>query len=393
MQISHSFKAIFYFFIFTIVSSSPFDPRPVVPDRRFSWFQGWFQRVIDHENDFSIAIIVANYQRQHSKSFTDAFISVLYTNDGRTILKQSLLDTEKVSITMDGEPIQTQPSESSPSNFTWAYLNDDKDEILLHVEDKTSTFHLKGLIPNMDFQFQATNRKPWNPSCPVECGPEGWLSFLPFKGAMPLHYYIQSLGSTVEFEFRHEDRTVKGKGLLHQEANYGEAFPVAWVWAQGATEEYQFIMTGGEFVVFGLKQMQHIVGIRGPNGMSWNFWDIDLDKIEYLERDACRGVLRASAHSTLHGHSVTISIKAAFDSFSERIFTPMPTGVAKLSQESYHATIKLEFDGKVVEIPNAALEFGGYYLCNVTENHRFHSQTFSNFEERLAQHLVADFKF
>ena len=88
MQISHFTRAMFYFFIFTIVLSSPFDPRPVVPDRRFSWFQGWFQRVIDHKNDFSIAIIVANYQQEHSKSFTDAFISVLYTDAARTILKQ-----------------------------------------------------------------------------------------------------------------------------------------------------------------------------------------------------------------------------------------------------------------------------------------------------------------
>ena len=44
---------------------------------------------------------------------------------------------------------------------------------------------------------------------------------------MPLHYYIQSFGSKVDYEFKIEEQSLHGNGLLHLEANIGQEFPVS----------------------------------------------------------------------------------------------------------------------------------------------------------------------
>ena len=75
-------------FLFTFVNPSPFDPQLVKPNRWTEWFGGWFQRIIDHENQFSLAVILANYQASNFHDFVDAFISVLYTTPQGTNLKQ-----------------------------------------------------------------------------------------------------------------------------------------------------------------------------------------------------------------------------------------------------------------------------------------------------------------
>jgi len=356
-------RFFFFIFLFTFINSSPFDPQPVKPFRRTAWFEGWFQRIIDHENQFSLAVILANYQASNSEDFTDAFISVLYTTPQGTTLRQVLLDAKKVSVMIHGEPVKFVSPKSAPSNFTWIYDDGDNGVIRWEIDGDTSALYVKDVISSIELKLKTSTRIPWDPKCPIKCGPEGWIQKLPFEGEMPLHYYIQSFGSKVDYEFQIEKQSLHGNGLLHLEANIGQEFPVAWIWTQGATEEYQFIMTGGEFVLFGHAQPQHIIGFRGPD-LIWNFWDIDLDKIEYLERDACKGVLRVHAHSTFHGNSLNVSITADPTTFSDRIFTPMSDGIKNLTQESYHATIKLDFSGKIVNIPNSALEFGGQYLCN-----------------------------
>lgn len=68
-----------------------------------------------------------------------------------------------------------------------------------------------------------------------ERGPEGWARGLP----LPTHWYVYSLGSTVEFKFSGPDGVLarSGRGWAHQEKNWGTTFPAGHVWFQGFSSD------------------------------------------------------------------------------------------------------------------------------------------------------------
>jgi hypothetical protein len=65
-----------------------------------------------------------------------------------------------------------------------------------------------------------------------ENGPEGWARYLTI---IPTHWYVYSLGSTVEYSFTNLEKGIdnQGAGWGHVGKNWGEAFPAGHVWTQG----------------------------------------------------------------------------------------------------------------------------------------------------------------
>jgi hypothetical protein len=69
-----------------------------------------------------------------------------------------------------------------------------------------------------------------------EKGPEGWARFVPI---IPTHWYVYSLGSTVEYSFQNLEKGVDNQGLAwgHVEKNWGQTFPAGHVWLQAISAD------------------------------------------------------------------------------------------------------------------------------------------------------------
>ncbi|TKY89960.1 hypothetical protein EX895_001258 [Sporisorium graminicola] len=80
-------------------------------------------------------------------------------------------------------------------------------------------------------------------------GPEGLIQHL--GAILPLHWYVHSSSAPATFSLEHvafpstsndqpkglqlDDAVAAGRGLLHVEKNWGQAFPSGWMWAHGAS--------------------------------------------------------------------------------------------------------------------------------------------------------------
>ncbi|SNX85164.1 uncharacterized protein MEPE_03873 [Melanopsichium pennsylvanicum] len=106
-------------------------------------------------------------------------------------------------------------------------------------------------------RLRTTCFSPWHPkSCRTSIpslgsrGPEGWIQHFGFL--LPLHWYVHSSSAPAMFSVEHvsyspcssalsnESEELKnvvaaGKGLVHIEKNWGQAFPSGWMWCHGAS--------------------------------------------------------------------------------------------------------------------------------------------------------------
>ena len=64
-----------------------------------------------------------------------------------------------------------------------------------------------------------------------ERGPEGWARYVKIA---PTHWYVYSLGSSVEYSFSNPDKGIHSEGSAfgHVEKNWGQTFPAGHVWMQ-----------------------------------------------------------------------------------------------------------------------------------------------------------------
>ncbi|KAF1356372.1 hypothetical protein BDV97DRAFT_386212 [Delphinella strobiligena] len=87
-------------------------------------------------------------------------------------------------------------------------------------------------VENEAFSFHAktTSHTPWMPDMDT---PEGLLVYLP----LPLHWHVQSVSSTVNFDLKIKDYDLpssdtSGTAVVHQEKNWASSFPSAHIWLQ-----------------------------------------------------------------------------------------------------------------------------------------------------------------
>lgn len=119
-----------------------------------------------------------------------------------------------------------------------------------------------------DFNFKAEvkNRTQWSEARRQagETSPEGWLSYLP----LPLHWHVSTLRSHGNYELQVLSdaipRSMSGSGgaLVHQEKNWGNAFPESHVWIQARQGERGICLAGGA-VLPGVKAF--LVGYRSED--------------------------------------------------------------------------------------------------------------------------------
>jgi len=360
-----------------LVDASPFDPHLVRHSATSPWFEGWFLRLTDTLNNRSVAFITGAYTAPNSTSFSQVYGAVLLQTDSNTtVVQNGFFSPSTFNVTTGGKQVVRQPNPSGPSRFELAAGRSTEGSFFSLVVNDGFT-QLSASIGSVSVRLNTTSRTPYSKERPNGGSPEGWLERVDPSGVtLPCNYYVHSLGSQGSYTVSERlaggsSRLLEGQGLVHMEANWGAAFPDAWLWVQGVRADgLTILMSQVSLKVVGLTSTQTFVSIRGPGGLAWDVSEID-GCFARVASDGCTGMLSINMTCPLQLRSIQVRVGAPEVSFSSPIFFPTSKGFSDSPGcvESYGATTYLRAveAGRVVvdaEVPFTALEFGGEHRCN-----------------------------
>ena len=212
-------------------------------------------------------------------------------------------------------------------------------------------------------------------------GPEGVISL--FR-AFPLHWFVYSLGSKVEFEAVVPDlyapekiQKISGRGFAHIEKNWGVSFPESYIWLQSQNLEQNrtlAIAGGRPLKLAGLQPEAWLVGYRSEL-YKQDFAPQNPGTFFESRVDACDG--RFELQASFMNRRLIVSAQAQRRSFGE-IAIPKESGFEKGgSEQSFQTQIVAQLfevaplgmargGERLLEqtiFTTGALEFGGGYMC------------------------------
>ena len=342
------------------------------------FFEGWYVRLVDKAQKVSLGFLFgrvlpcnsslcaySGYKENSRKSeFPLVLANVLIQDKNFSPKLQSFdgaFSVTDYSVTVNGKPVVHNPDDRSPAHFSVRFGNNGSFIVSPHQTSVDVT------VGSTRLSIRASNPVPWGPHGE---GPESWLEHLP----LPLHWFVYSLRSTVT-KYRFYDsasgRSIAGaNAYLHMEKNWGQSFPAAWVWSQAMMEtNITLAVSGGvvDFQVF--DKTAFLAGYRNPaKNIVWNF--TPANSIAFFVHDGCQGLVSLNLTGLLHKLVIKIASPAQY--FSECLLGPEKEGFRRVCVESYDAVASVtaykrhgfdfvEIDH--VDIHDAALEFGGKYVC------------------------------
>lgn len=332
-------------------------------DTEGPWFKGWYTRITGTDGT-SIAVVGATqYLPEQELSAPYAmhipgYVAVIVSDHGRTKIYETF--PEKTILWSNRELVLDAPDSTAWESFLWHSENG-------FITNESIEISIPGKI-----ELTATlgPRLPYN-STIQWLGPEGLVEFLPI---VPLHWFVYTLGSQSTYRYTlldEKNASVKGHGYAHQESNWGNVFPPAWIWSEGinSSNTRQFALSGGELSINGSLLTTWLVAYRSPV-IQWQFRPT-LPGTEYVASiDACSGSFSITAKDVLR--KVVIEANAPLASFID-VSVPTEAGFAHGAEESFSANvtvngyIKLPWLGYVpvdrYQFTGAALEFGADYMC------------------------------
>ncbi|XP_076453412.1 uncharacterized protein LOC143288636 isoform X2 [Babylonia areolata] len=274
---------------------------------------------------------------------------------------QTAVPLHDYSVTVRGGPVVHNPDDRSPPDFAARFGENGS----VVVRGDNTTVDVR--VGPVSLWLQAVDPVPWGPGGE---GPEGWLEHLP----LPIHWFVYSLRSTVT-AYKMTDtvsgRTVSGHGArLHMEKNWGQSFPPGWVWSQGVTDANVTWAVSGGIVDFDvLNVTAFLAGYRNPaRNISFNF--TPANSLVTFTHDGCQGVVNMTL--TALNYRLVVKTMAPLATFSQCLLGPEKDGFRPVCVESYNAVVYLKAYRRhgfhfvlvdQVNIHQAALEFGGLYVC------------------------------
>jgi len=340
--------------------SSPFDPHLQPRQSPNPFFEGWYTRLTDVDLKLSAAIIVGSYQPPQSTDFSENWLAFLF--DYKHTMTTIQVFPKAVSITRGGQPVTDDPDPWVPAQFEYMI----PEYGWLRVGNGTSDLNFT--VAGYSIVMHLDHRVPWDRFIPDGPGPEGWLSFFPHL--LPCHYYVETMGSYVTYAISNPSKQidVKGSGEYgHQETNYGQKFPNAWVWASGTDGVTHFVLSGGRIVIDGKETETWVFAFRSGN-MSMNFNSIDGDQMD-TSLDPCIGVfLLYAEHMVWPYNFMDVNITFNVRTFSEPLYCPNATGFTNKpgAVESFQGIAKMSpRGGAEYMVYQSAIEFGGDYQCPI----------------------------
>ena len=140
-------------------------------------------------------------------------------------------------MTTGGQQLVRQPSPTAPSRFELAAGQSTEGSSLSLVVNDGFT-QLSASTGSVPVRLNTTSRRPYSKERPNGGSPEGWLERVDPSGiSLPCNYYVHSLGSEGYYTVSEHlagggSQLLEGQGLVHMGANWGAAFPDAWLWVQ-----------------------------------------------------------------------------------------------------------------------------------------------------------------
>ena len=348
-------------FLFTVVLGAPAEsflqfqgamqPHPVAVQG--PWFEGWYYRLTDPSQKLSLAIIG-----------TAAYRDTLPQPGYKAILFQHPKENRLMSF--EKFPTAQITLHSPPHDFQWKedaknWLS--RSEVQLEARDTEKDTQIK-------IQMLRTSQSPWSQYS--WWGPSGWAHLI---SLLPLQWFVDNVGGQgtyrVELERNGEFEVFEGSGFLHQEKNWGEAFPLSWIWVQGhsATGRSSLALAGGRTTLGGIPKTTYLFGYRAPHLHVDLNLALDAATFFDLKSAPCRGKLIFQGQNKFH--RVSLRAAAPLESFTS-VAIPTEKGYQKNGGiESFIAEVEIEIHLKpqtpfskekilVKEtLPLSALEFGG----------------------------------
>lgn len=212
-------------------------------------FEGWYYRISDPQRDESWVVITAYWRNKVGE--TRAFIELIQGSTGATF--------KRVFEGLELETFQAQEGEFE------LWIGD----VLFSAEQVSGSFEdEEGSLVLIDLHFEA---------CALWGAPEdernrwtmGWVTELP---GPPLKWHVHHLKGEARGRIaveRGEENvldTSLERAPVHQEKNWGSAFPKRWVWMQSnvftGRPDVAFAAAGGPVFGFDLSPEGYMMGLR-----------------------------------------------------------------------------------------------------------------------------------
>lgn len=366
----------------TQLRQHPMDPHKpnfseLLPEawRPYPSFEGWFIRIWDPEKGFSAAAIVATNYASAESEVTILFALGKKVHEGSSDRAVKWGHTYAVAVkTKDAKfkrsenyQVREDKRGVEPEGFEWEADGIGRIVFTPHVTDIDFT------VEGYNFKAHLTKELLWD-AHNSEKGPEGWARYVT---VIPTHWYVYSLGSTVDYSFTNLEKKIHSEGSAfgHVEKNWGQTFPAGHVWLQAfSSDNTAQICCAGAYFKTPIEKVSSpyifVMGYRSPK-LQLDFRTNDLG---IVFKDRHFAPLESCFSLTAVGPSHTVEIKAyaPFDTFSQPVLAP----VTKLDwkpacRESYLATVEIQvYEHLAWGIPStenpvetrklefAALEFG-----------------------------------
>lgn len=356
------------FFIFSLIFSSFLLTAQAYASKNKSHFEGWYMRLSDKQNQRSFAVVAGSFMKMRGRHLPNrdfpGYLAVILSDNksGKTKVYESF--PQDTTYTTNGQARFGTHQLTGNSTFRW------KSKSLGILSNDEIDISIPGVI---ELQAKIGARLPWQQDRD-HLGPEGMILNVPY---VPAHWFVHSLGSNTNYQItlaeNNEDSSIEGSGYLHQEKNWGTAFPTAWIWSQGVgpKNKTQFALAGGEVKMPMMKMFRSwLIGVRGKV-VNWDFRKSRLLTKFQTIIDPCNGKFQLTA--TNKRRSVVINAQAPVKSFG-KVSIPTVTGFKKdRGIESFFANVEIKAYLKkrkkkilqeTLNFKNAALEFGAGYMCD-----------------------------
>ena len=348
------------FLLNTTTTSAQFTPSRGANPRRSAdtWFEGWYTRITADNGEDAIGLVVGSYLRLRGSNEEPhrGYVAILKRNVGNGVLAVHEHFPEHCRV--QSARLQSRRALGTSESVAFEWEADgigiaNESEIAIRLPNGTS------------LTASLCNRQPWQPALPWR-GPEGMAERLRL---LRCHWSVFSLASRVKFVLTTAGSSMTGTGFAHQETNWGEAFPKAYVWAQGCSPDgrNRFALAGGMLPIGHTLHEGWLLGLR-TSGTHWDFRPQVPGTFFTTHVDSHKGQFSMTARSALRRVEIEVSADPA--TFTA-LAIPTRHGFAHDTVQSFSASAAIRAyrcgltGGRTLveslRIANAAIEFGGDY--------------------------------
>lgn len=284
------------------------------PETKNRLFQGWYTRIIDHEQNISASIIIASTNINGQHQTITSLLTPNYTN-------HNILSRCDISFPYDSSNnfyISTRVANMNiSSNHSFINFAEQNDSLIIDITNNNPMKNKDSIIHNI------------------------------VSHILDINWIVYDMYGYGKYQLIHNDINISGNAIVHQEYNSG-FFPDSWIWIQGSNKNISFVVTVG--YIYNLKIWKGYVGpdisysIADLN--NWVTYNINNNKLVY----------------NFYSIGTTFSLELLFDyNDSVPVYCPTKNGFKQTSKQIFtsYGTLKVcKKTCNIYQLNNVAIEFG-----------------------------------